>query len=121
VGDGGRGVVDGVGGGGCGAGWGGVEKGFATMGLQPTFATRLPRPNPSPHPPTRAPPPREILFGLEYVHFQRIVHRDIKPANLLVDEFGHAKIGDFGLAVVVDTSSRLKKKDVRAACCWSTR
>ncbi len=57
---------------------------------------------------------REILFGLEYVHFQRIVHRDIKPANLLVDEFGHAKIGDFGLAVVVDTSSRLKKKDVGA-------
>ena len=44
---------------------------------------------------------REILRGLEYVHFQNVVHMDIKPANLLLDDNGHAKIGDFGAAIVV--------------------
>ncbi len=41
---------------------------------------------------------REILQGLNHIHEQKMIHRDLKPGNILIDEHGHAKIGDFGLA-----------------------
>lgn len=41
---------------------------------------------------------RDILRGLQYLHFQGIVHRDIKPANILISSSGVAKIGDLGSA-----------------------
>ena len=36
--------------------------------------------------------------ALEHAHASDVVHRDVKPSNLLVDEFGHVWITDFGLA-----------------------
>lgn len=41
---------------------------------------------------------RDVVSGLEYLHFQGIVHRDIKPANLLRDKTGTVKISDFGVS-----------------------
>lgn len=41
---------------------------------------------------------REACEGLAYAHAQGVVHRDVKPANILVDEAGHAKVVDFGVA-----------------------
>lgn len=44
----------------------------------------------------------EICAGLQYAHDQGIVHRDIKPENILVDDKGHVKIADFGIARLLD-------------------
>lgn len=40
---------------------------------------------------------RDIVLGLEYLHFQKIIHRDIKPSNILLGENGHVKIADLGV------------------------
>ena len=43
---------------------------------------------------------REICWGLAAAHDRGVVHRDVKPGNVMIDGRGHARITDFGLAVV---------------------
>ncbi|XP_069475481.1 G protein-coupled receptor kinase 3 isoform X1 [Ambystoma mexicanum] len=40
----------------------------------------------------------EIILGLEHMHHRFVVYRDLKPANILLDEHGHVRISDLGLA-----------------------
>lgn len=40
----------------------------------------------------------EVILGLEHMHGRYIVYRDLKPANILLDEHGHVRISDLGLA-----------------------
>ncbi|KAG4301345.1 hypothetical protein PCANB_002310 [Pneumocystis canis] len=41
---------------------------------------------------------RDVVLGLEYLHYQGIIHRDIKPANLLWTKDHVVKISDFGVS-----------------------
>ena len=45
---------------------------------------------------------RQIIDGLKYCHSKGIIHCDIKLENILLDEYGHVKIGDFGVSKKVD-------------------
>uniref|UniRef100_A0A672JQ16 G protein-coupled receptor kinase n=1 Tax=Salarias fasciatus TaxID=181472 RepID=A0A672JQ16_SALFA len=43
----------------------------------------------------------QIGCGLEHLHRESIVYRDLKPENILLDDNGHIRISDLGLAIKV--------------------
>eukprot|EP00049_Salpingoeca_infusionum_P022705 m.8271 g.8271 ORF g.8271 m.8271 type:complete len:847 (-) comp5339_c0_seq2:2563-5103(-) len=46
----------------------------------------------------------EVVLGIAHIHSRNMVYRDLKPANVLLDEHGHARISDLGLARRLDDS-----------------
>ena len=47
----------------------------------------------------------EVARALAFAHGQGIVHRDVKPQNVLLNDEGHAKVTDFGIAHSLNTLS----------------
>jgi len=43
---------------------------------------------------------REILCGLEYLHYNSIIHNDIKPSNILINSNNQALLTDYGISGV---------------------
>ena len=43
-----------------------------------------------------------MCHALDYMHKRGVVHRDLKPENVMIDEHGHVKLIDFGIAMKED-------------------
>jgi len=49
-----------------------------------------------------------LCEALQYAHDKGVIHRDIKPENVLIDSSGAVKIGDFGLAKLMEEDGALR-------------
>lgn len=47
----------------------------------------------------------DMLHGLAYLHQHHICHRDLKPENILLDNYGVAKVADFGVSHIFEKES----------------
>lgn len=61
----------------------------------------------------------EVVCGLEHLHQQGIVYRDCKPENILLDDHGHVRISDLGLAVEIPEGEMVRGRVGTVGKCLS--
>lgn len=51
----------------------------------------------------------QLIGACQYMHEHSVIHRDLKLGNLFLDEFMNVKVGDFGLAALIEREGERKK------------
>lgn len=50
--------------------------------------------------------------ALQYMHSKHVVHRDLKSQNIFLTEAGMVKLGDFGIACVLDNTAAMTRTTI---------
>uniref|UniRef100_A0A7S2C4X5 cGMP-dependent protein kinase n=1 Tax=Haptolina brevifila TaxID=156173 RepID=A0A7S2C4X5_9EUKA len=58
----------------------------------------------------------ETVVVINYCHQEMVLYRDLKPENLLIDEFGHIRLIDMGLATRMTKSQPRRMSRVGTEC-----
>lgn len=58
---------------------------------------------------------REMVLGLEYLHYEGIVHRDLKPSNILYTADHRIKISDFGVSYFGKPTREIDPEEISEA------
>ena len=54
----------------------------------------------------------QIALAIKYIHDRKILHRDLKAQNVFLMKDGTVKLGDFGIARVLDNTAQLCKTQI---------
>ena len=51
----------------------------------------------------------QLIAACQYMHQTNVIHRDLKLGNLFLDKGMNVKVGDFGLAALIENPGDRKK------------
>jgi polo-like kinase 1 len=51
----------------------------------------------------------QLIAACQYMHDNNVIHRDLKLGNLFLDGNMNVKVGDFGLAALIENEGERKK------------
>ncbi|XP_065072303.1 serine/threonine-protein kinase Nek1-like [Rhopilema esculentum] len=58
----------------------------------------------------------QVVMAVQYLHSNRVLHRDIKTQNIFLMKNGIAKLGDFGISKVMDSTVDMAQTCVGTPC-----